>query len=205
MEVAEESLKENCCKAEHRGKYLTDWLSITMQAPQPSQLQSSGTAQILLSAVFHALADPTRRAIVRELDDGTERLVSELAQPFQMSLPAVSKHLRVLEKADLIQRRRSGRHHFLRLNPKPLQTAHEWLSFHQKFWEEKLDALVDYLETEAEPGGSGFPEEGEETSNKFSRRAADSISTGCNNNTNPDKSTSRKTTSNNSNNSTDNQ
>jgi DNA-binding transcriptional ArsR family regulator len=93
-----------------------------------------------LDLVFRALADPTRRRMLRSLASG-ERTVSELAEPFRMSLPAVSKHVRALEDAGLVRRTVRGRTHYCRLNPKPLSTAHEWLSFYERFWNERLDAL----------------------------------------------------------------
>ena len=70
-----------------------------------------------------------------------ERTVSELAEPFHMSLAAASKHIRVLEQAGLVRRTVQGRTHYCRLNPKPLSNAHEWLSFYERFWNERLDAL----------------------------------------------------------------
>lgn len=104
-----------------------------------------------LDAAFAALADPTRRAIlVRLARQGAT--VGELAEPFDMSLPAVSKHLRVLERAGLIERRVDGRTHRLGIVPGPLRTVEQWLSEHRTFWEQRLDALARYLEgTEPEP------------------------------------------------------
>jgi DNA-binding transcriptional ArsR family regulator len=93
-----------------------------------------------LDRVFHALADPTRRRMLRSLASG-ERTVGELAEPFQMSLAAASKHIRVLEQAGLVRRTVQGRTHYCRLNPKPLSSAHEWLSFYERFWSERLEAL----------------------------------------------------------------
>lgn len=100
-----------------------------------------------LDQIFHALADATRRALLHEITRG-ERSVGELAQPYAMSLAAVSKHLDVLERATLIQRRRSGQHRFVRLNPRPLAAAQEWLSFYEKFWTGNLDRLQELLESE---------------------------------------------------------
>ncbi|PTM58443.1 ArsR/SmtB family transcription factor [Desmospora activa] len=93
-----------------------------------------------LDNVFRALADPTRREMVRLLAD-RECTVTELAAPFQMSLAAASKHIKSLERAGLLQRRVHGRTHFCRLNPKSLADAHEWLRFYERFWSERLDAL----------------------------------------------------------------
>ena len=101
-----------------------------------------------LDLVFRALADPTRRVILKDLA-GRERTVSQLAKPFRMSLVAVSKHLKVLERARLIRRRKDGSFHYLRLNPEALQSAEEWLRHYRRFWEPRLDALKHLLEQEA--------------------------------------------------------
>jgi len=98
----------------------------------------------LLSATFGALADPTRRAILARLAAG-EASVTELAKPFAMSLPAVSRHLKVLERAGLIARGRTAQWRPCRLAPEPLQQATEWLDAYRPFWEESLDRLADYL------------------------------------------------------------
>lgn len=98
-----------------------------------------------LDAAFGALSDPTRRAILARLAEG-EAQVTELAKPFGISLPAVSKHLRVLEKANLIQRHVEGRVHRFHVNPGPLRTAQSWIEKYQQFWEQQLDALGRYLE-----------------------------------------------------------
>lgn len=97
-----------------------------------------------LDATFGALSDPTRRAILVRLSKGDAQ-VSELAEPFGMSLPAVSKHLRVLEKAKLINREIDGRVHRLRINPAPLQKAQNWIEHYEKFWKQQLNSLDDYL------------------------------------------------------------
>ncbi len=103
-----------------------------------------------LDQVFHALADSTRRSILRDITRG-ERSVGELAQPYSISLAAVSKHLDVLERASLIRRRRSGQHRFVRLNPKPLMAAQDWIAFYEKFWSEGLDRLQQLLESSSAP------------------------------------------------------
>jgi DNA-binding transcriptional ArsR family regulator len=100
-----------------------------------------------LDDVFHALADPTRRAMLKSLSTGP-RNIRELAEPFSMSFVAASKHVRVLESAGLLRRRIEGRSHYLRLNPKPLASAHEWLGFYERFWTERLDALEALLKAE---------------------------------------------------------
>lgn len=93
-----------------------------------------------LDDIFHALADPTRRAMLRSLA-GQERTITELAAPFSMSLAAASKHVKVLERAGLVRRTVSGRTHRCRLAPLPLEAAQSWLSFYQQFWNDRLDAL----------------------------------------------------------------
>ncbi|HKA87978.1 MAG TPA: metalloregulator ArsR/SmtB family transcription factor [Haliangiales bacterium] len=97
-----------------------------------------------LTATFAALADPTRRAILTRLAAG-EASVTELAKPFAMSLPAVSKHLKVLERAGLIARGREAQWRPCRLDPGPLRGAAEWLDSYRRFWEEGIDRLDDYL------------------------------------------------------------
>jgi DNA-binding transcriptional ArsR family regulator len=97
-----------------------------------------------LSSTFSALADPTRRAILTKLSKG-DRSVSDLAEPFDMSLPAISKHLKVLEKAGLIQRSRDAQYRPCKLNAKPLREAAKWVEQYRQFWEERLDRLGDYL------------------------------------------------------------
>ena len=97
-----------------------------------------------LSATFAALADPTRRAILARLALG-ETSVSELAEPFDMSLPAVSKHLKVLERAGLITRGREAQWRPCRIAPSPLREVDDWLDRYRRFWDESLDRLGDYL------------------------------------------------------------
>ncbi len=97
-----------------------------------------------LDKAFAALSDPTRRAIVARLAEG-DACVTSLAEPFGMSLPAVSKHLRVLERAGFLKRTKEGRVHRLHLQAKPLQSAMEWINHYQKFWTQQLDSLDDYL------------------------------------------------------------
>jgi DNA-binding transcriptional ArsR family regulator len=108
-----------------------------------------------LSLTFSALADPTRRAILARLIAG-EVSVTELAEPFAMSLPAVSKHLKVLERAGLIKRSREAQWRPCRLAAGPLKDAADWLEHYRHFWEESLDRLDDYLgDLEAEEKGHG--------------------------------------------------
>jgi DNA-binding transcriptional ArsR family regulator len=98
-----------------------------------------------LSLTFNALADPTRRAILAHLVQG-EASVTELAKPFQMSLPAISKHLKVLERAGLITRGREAQWRPCQLNPEPLKDLDSWLDTYRQFWEQRLDRLDDYLQ-----------------------------------------------------------
>ena len=97
-----------------------------------------------LSSTFAALADPTRRAILKRLSAG-EATVTELAAPFDMSLPAVSKHLKVLERAGLITRGREAQRRPCRLDARPLKNAAEWIASYQPFWEGSFDRLDDHL------------------------------------------------------------
>ncbi len=97
-----------------------------------------------LNAVFHALGDATRRHMLHELAQG-ERTVGQLAEPFDMSLAAASKHVKALENAGLISRDVRWRTHVCRLNAERLAKAHEWLSYYQRFWTGRLDALEDLL------------------------------------------------------------
>jgi DNA-binding transcriptional ArsR family regulator len=98
-----------------------------------------------LSTTFSALADPTRRAILARLVSG-EVSVTELAEPFAMSLPAVSKHLKVLERAGLIARSREAQWRPCRLEAGPLKDAADWLEHYRRFWEQSFDRLADYLD-----------------------------------------------------------
>jgi DNA-binding transcriptional ArsR family regulator len=100
-----------------------------------------------LNRTLMALADPTRRAILRRLSHGEAR-VTELARPFPMSLNAVSKHIRALERARLVRRRRDGREHLLTFNPRPLDEAAAWIERHRAFWTNRLDALEAALRAE---------------------------------------------------------
>lgn len=100
--------------------------------------------QAQLNATFSALADPTRRAILAKLAMG-ETTVTELAEPFDMSMPAVTKHLKVLEKAGLVKRGRDAQRRPVTLQAKPLKDATDWINQYKQFWEERLDRLDDYL------------------------------------------------------------
>jgi DNA-binding transcriptional ArsR family regulator len=116
-----------------------------------------------LSVTLSALADPTRRAILSRLAEG-EASVTELATPFAMSLPAVSKHLKVLEQAGLISRSREAQWRPCRLEAAPMREASEWLERYRVMWEAKLDRLADYLERTAAgdtPALTSPPDEGQ--------------------------------------------
>ncbi|MGH8165293.1 MAG: ArsR/SmtB family transcription factor [Rhodanobacteraceae bacterium] len=97
-----------------------------------------------LDRTFAALADPTRRRILQHLAAG-EQCVTHLAAPHAMSLPAISKHLRVLERAGLVTRQRDGRMHRLALEAKPMKQADAWIEKYRRFWESSFDRLDDYL------------------------------------------------------------
>ena len=103
--------------------------------------------QVNLDRVFGALADPTRRAILQRLSQGDET-VTALAKPFSSSLPAISKHLSVLEKAGLIVRVADGRQRICQLTPSGIQSAFEWIEFYRRFWSDNLDRLEEYLTSE---------------------------------------------------------
>ena len=105
----------------------------------------------LLTSTFAALADPTRRAILTRLASG-EASVTELAAPFEMSLPAISKHLKVLERAGLVARGREAQWRPCRLEAAPLKDVARWIEHYRRFWEQSFDRLDDYLrELQAKP------------------------------------------------------
>lgn len=97
-----------------------------------------------LDSLFHALSDHTRRRMLRSLG-GQARSVGELAAPFQISLAAASKHIKVLERAGLVTRTVQGRTHLCRLQPEALAAGQDWLRFYERFWNERLDALAEAL------------------------------------------------------------
>jgi DNA-binding transcriptional ArsR family regulator len=103
--------------------------------------------EAILGSVFHALGDPTRRQMLRDLANGG-RTVTQLAEPFTISLAAASKHIKVLENAALVRREIRGRTHLCHLNPGPLAGAHEWLGFYERFWTDRLDVLERLLRDE---------------------------------------------------------
>ncbi len=114
-----------------------------------SSSANSASSELHLDLVFRALGDRTRRQLLARLTEGSA-MVTELAKPFEMSLPAVGKHLRVLEHAGLVHRKIDGRVHHCSLNALPLKNAGQWLAHYQQFWEETLDALIEYIEDETD-------------------------------------------------------
>jgi DNA-binding transcriptional ArsR family regulator len=111
-----------------------------------------------LDRVFSALADPTRRAILERLSR-SEASVTELAAPFEMSLPAISKHLRILEHAGLIVRERQGRIHHMRLSAAAMKDAAEWIAHYRRFWDDQFDNLAAYLGSPNEDKQDGATDE----------------------------------------------
>ena len=107
-------------------------------------MPSATTTRDPLSTTFAALADPTRRAILTTLADG-EATVTTLAEPFEMTLPAISKHLKVLERAGLIERSSRAQWRPCRLAPEPLKEVADWVEHYREFWEQRFDRLDDYL------------------------------------------------------------
>ena len=112
-----------------------------------------------LDTIFHALGDATRRQMLRTLARG-ERTVSQLAEPYAISLAAASKHIKALESAGLVRREVRGRTHICRLEPGPLASAHQWLRFYERFWTDRLNMLERLLSSE---DGAGRRSDGEKT------------------------------------------
>jgi DNA-binding transcriptional ArsR family regulator len=102
-----------------------------------------------LDAVFHALADGTRRAILRDTA-GRAKTVSEIAAPYRVTLAAVSKHIKVLEAAGLVRREKRGSFQYVQTNARPMRAAKKWLSYYEKYWTERLEALETLLDREDE-------------------------------------------------------
>ena len=116
----------------------------------------AAAVQTTLDHTLMALADPTRRAILQRLAQGEAR-VTEIADPFAMSLNGVSKHIRVLERAQLVRRLRAGREHFLSLDPQPLDAAAEWIAAQRALWTARLDVLAGLLRAEDEAAATSRP------------------------------------------------
>lgn len=111
----------------------------------------------VLDRTFAALSDPTRRALLARLGDRESLSVSELAQPFSMSLPAIMKHLDVLSDAGLIAREKTGRTVACRLTAQPMEQAMDWLNRYQRFWSDALDRLAAFVEEDLWPPGQALP------------------------------------------------
>ena len=118
------------------------WLTVNRSARTFNHMVER--KEIALDAVFHALGDATRRRMLRSLTQG-ERTVGQLAEPFQMSLAAASKHIKALENAGLIRREVQGRTHLCHLNADPLAAADVWLAYYEQFWHARLDRLEELL------------------------------------------------------------
>jgi DNA-binding transcriptional ArsR family regulator len=111
-------------------------------------VKSRAKAEALrLDYVFHALSDATRRSILRDVATG-EKTVGQIAQPYPVSLAAISKHLKVLEGARLIHREKKGSFQIIRINATPMKEAGRWLAYYEKFWNQQLDALGNLLDRE---------------------------------------------------------
>jgi DNA-binding transcriptional ArsR family regulator len=126
-------------------KHSTEWL--TVRRPGSTFNHMVKSSAVRLDSVFHALADPTRRQILRGLASN-EKTVGEIARPHKMSLAAVSKHLKVLEGAELIARERRGSFQIVRLKAQSLKPAEEWIAFYSRYWNQQFDKLEKYLEGE---------------------------------------------------------
>lgn len=124
------------------------------------KLNDSVPSESELDLTLVALAHPTRRAILQRLMRGEAR-VTELAEPFAMSLNAVSKHIQILERAHLVRRRRVWREHFVSFNPAPLDEAAAWMEQQRAFWEGRLEALDALLQAEDRAAASALVEEGD--------------------------------------------
>lgn len=112
-----------------------------------------------LDRTFQALAHPTRRAILSRLARDGEASVSDLAKPFDVSLMAISKHVKVMEEAGLIRREKDGRVHRCSYDPRNVDAARDWIEVHRHYWERQLDSLAAYLEGEGGGRDGGLPED----------------------------------------------
>lgn len=108
-------------------------------------VKESSSAKLVLNNIFHSLSDPTRRKIL-ELLTSEPLTVTQIKQPFKISLVAISKHLKVLERSKLIRRQKMGREYLIRLHPQPLRDAHKYIEVYKKEWTRQLDALEKFLE-----------------------------------------------------------
>lgn len=105
-----------------------------------------------LSNIFAALADPTRRRLLERLSKLGQCRVTDLAKPFRMTLPAISRHLKVLEQARLVQRERNGREHLITADPAALKEAQQWISHYVSYWESRFDAMDEILKLQSRKG-----------------------------------------------------
>ncbi len=105
--------------------------------------------------VYTAIGDPTRRALLLRMADEGEKSVTELLEPFSISQPAISKHLRILRDAGLVRRRKEGRMRLYRADARRLRQVHDWVSHFERYWDEKLDALGDYLDRKRKQSTDG--------------------------------------------------
>jgi len=121
-------------------RHSTDWLTI-----DPTRDIFNHMVENRLDVTFHALADPTRRGMIASLALG-EKSIGELGEPFRMTFAGASKHVKVLEDAGLVSRRRVGRTHLIRIDAKPLEEAERWLRQWEKFWNVRLDRLEALIE-----------------------------------------------------------
>ena len=106
-----------------------------------------------LDSVFSALSDSTRRGMLAQLAKG-ETNITALAEPYNISQPAISKHIRVLERAGLIEKKKQGREYLIRANPAPAEHARDWIAYYTRFWNEQFDAVDDYLKQNREQNES---------------------------------------------------
>ncbi len=113
----------------------------------------------VLDRTFAALAHPTRRAILTRLATEGSASVSELAEPFHVSLMAISKHLKVMEQSGMIRREKDGRVHRCSFDPSAIDAASDWIEVHRHYWEQQLDSLAAYLERSRSGGGGALPNE----------------------------------------------
>jgi DNA-binding transcriptional ArsR family regulator len=125
-----------------------------------------------LDRTFFALSDPTRRAIIGNLAAKGTCSVLELAEPFNMSLPAISKHLKLLENANLVTRKKEGRNHYLRLCATPMSEANEWISAYSRFWNTQLDQLERYITSQSLGEQNGYDSSTNDTRNKQNDKRA---------------------------------
>jgi len=141
-------------EADQPKKYYTNRLTIDLRSPIFNLMVDNHSPE--LDAVFHALSDPTRRAMLARLSREPHK-VGELAAPFAITLAAASKHIKVLERAGLVQRNVQGRTHTCRLDARPMHNGFEWMRHYERFWNQRLDVLEALLEAEDAAAKAGAP------------------------------------------------